>query len=154
MQKQPQNGFNALREMQKQSQNGFTTPWKWRKHWKLHFQPLGNGENAENCISNPLEMEKTLKIAFPTPWKQKKHLEAALHPPWKQKDGCLNRIHVKYVSFEVFRQSVDYHNSYLIWCFLQHLVTLKILAICVISACNLRQDAWWFQSLCEVKWQR
>ncbi|WP_315563461.1 hypothetical protein, partial [Segatella oris] len=78
----------------------FPTPWKPKNTWKPALQPLGNGKNTENCISNPLET--------------KKHLEAGSPTPWKQKDGCLNRIHVKYVSFEVFRQSVDYHNGYLI----------------------------------------
>ena len=115
------------------------TPYgKCKNSLKTAFQPLGNPKIPGSRLSNPLEVEKTPESGSPT--------------PWKQKDGCLNRIHVKYVSFEVFRQSVDYHNGYLIWCFLQHLVTLKILAICAISACNLRQNAWWFQSLCEVKW--
>ena len=37
-------------------------------------------KHPQSLLSNPLEMEKTLKIAFPTPWKQKKHLKAALQP--------------------------------------------------------------------------
>ena len=58
------------------------TPYgKCKNSRKTALQPLGNGKNAENCISNPLETEKHLKTSSPT--------------PWKQKDGCLNRIHVK-----------------------------------------------------------
>ena len=86
--------------MEKTLKIAFPTPWKPKNTWQPALQPLGNGKNTENCISNPLEAEKTPESGSPT--------------PWKQKDGCLNRIHVKYVSFEVFRQSVDNHNGDLI----------------------------------------
>ena len=64
----------------KNSRKTALTPYEKRKNSrKTALQPLGNGENAENYISNPLETEKHLAACSPT--------------PWKQKDGCLNRIH-------------------------------------------------------------
>ena len=100
--------------MEKTLKIAFPTPWKPKNTWKPALQPLGNGKNTENYISNPLEAEKTPESQLSNPLKAEKTPEAGSPTPWKQKDGCLNRIHVKYVSFEVFRQSVDYHNGYLI----------------------------------------
>ncbi|MGP1452571.1 MAG: hypothetical protein ACTTJ9_03900 [Segatella oris] len=58
--------------MEKTLKIAFLTPWKQKNTWKPALQPLGNGKNAENCISNPLETEKHLKACSPTPWKWKK----------------------------------------------------------------------------------
>ena len=70
--KQLQNRFIALREIQKTASKrlynplemektlkiAFPTPWKPKNTWKPALQPLGNGKNTENCISNPLEAER------------------------------------------------------------------------------------------------
>ena len=37
-------------------------------------------KHPQSLLSNPLEMEKTLKIAFPTPWKPKNTWKPALQP--------------------------------------------------------------------------
>ena len=68
-------------------------------------------QNGFNALR---EMQKQPQNSFNALREMQKQPQNGFTTPWKQKDGCLNRIHVKYVSFEVFRQSVDYHNGYLI----------------------------------------
>ena len=49
-------------ESQKTPKTAFPTPWKEKKRQNLRFQPLGMPKNAESCVYNPSEREKTAKI--------------------------------------------------------------------------------------------
>ena len=70
--KNDENCISATAETEEMPHNGFPTPWKWKKHLKTAFQPLGNGENASQRLSNPLEMEETPQNGFPNPLEMEK----------------------------------------------------------------------------------
>ena len=67
-----------------------------RKQQKERFGHGRNWKNAENYISNPVEIEKCLKTALPPYEKRKNNLKTVLSPYGKQKDWCLKRIHTYY----------------------------------------------------------
>ena len=60
MQKHPQNSFNALREMQKQPQNSFPKIGKTRKCLKTAFPKLGNEKNEKKRFSQDWEAERLM----------------------------------------------------------------------------------------------
>ena len=56
--KNDENCISATAETEEMPHNGFPTPWKWKKHLKTAFQPLGNGKNASKRVFQPLGSRK------------------------------------------------------------------------------------------------